>query len=244
MKRRNFLQAAAALSVPAFVPLTGVSASSSPFTSLIDPDSDRVLVIIQLFGGNDGLNTIIPLDQLEGLDKVRPKFFVNEGTVPKLTDTVGIHPIMDGMRSMFTDNRLQVIQNVGYPNHNRSHFRSTDIWTSGSRSDEYVQTGWVGRYLDTVHPGYPRGYPSGNNPDPAAISIGHTAHPTCEGSSINFSQTVEDPSDTTKTGSRPGQIAAQRQVRQRAELRTDDDPADQRLQFRDPEGVRPRSQRG
>lgn len=198
MKRRNFLQTAAALSVPTMMPFGTVRASTSPFTSLISPDSDRVLVIVHLFGGNDGLNTVIPLDQLEGLGNARGYFNVREKYTLKINDTVGFHPVMDGMKNMFSENRLQVIQSVGYPNHNRSHFRSTDIWTSGSASDDLVTSGWMGRYLETVNPGYPAGYPNSEDPDPPAISIGNIAHPTCEGDVMNFSQTVSDPANATQ----------------------------------------------
>jgi len=198
MKRRNFLQASAALTLPALAPITGIRASTSPFTSLIAPDSDRVLVIVHLFGGNDGLNTLIPLDQLKGLNEARSSFHVKEKDTLKISDTLGFHPQMDKMRDMFKDDRLRIVQSAGYPNHNRSHFRSTDIWTSASKSDELLTTGWMGRYLDTVNPGYPNGYPSKSQPDPPAISIGNIAHPTCEGMNINFSQTVDDPGNAAK----------------------------------------------
>ncbi|WP_198661710.1 DUF1501 domain-containing protein [Lewinella sp. IMCC34183] len=100
------------------------------------------------------------------------------------------------MANMFQDGKLKVVQSVSYPNQNRSHFRSTDIWTSGSDSKDFVNSGWVGRYLEDQFPGYPTGYPSEGQPHPPAISIGNSAHPTCEGTQINFSQTVENPLDT------------------------------------------------
>ena len=196
MKRRNFLQTAAAFTIPALMPITGVRASTSRFTSMIAPDSDRVLVIIHLFGGNDGLNTVIPLDQYDGLMNVRRSIAIDKNKVLKLTDKLGIHPEMGDMRNLFTEGKLGVVQSVGYPNQNRSHFRSTDIYTSGSAADEFLNSGWMGRYLDTQYSGYPVGYPNSGQPHPPAVSIGDVAHPTCEGPKINLAQTVLDPNNT------------------------------------------------
>ena len=198
MKRRKFLQSAAALSIPALMPITGARGGVNRFTNLISPDSDRILVIIHLFGGNDGLNTVIPLDQYDGLQSVRRQFAIDEGKVLGVTDTVGLHPSMTDMQSLFKEDRLKVIQSVGYENPVRSHFRSTDIWTSGSSSEVFEPTGWVGRYLETVYPGFPSGYPTSSQPHPPAISIGDTSHPTCEGSVGNLAQTVLDPTNTQK----------------------------------------------
>ncbi len=198
MKRRNFLQTAAVLGLPTVVPIAGLNAKkSSLFTSLIAPESDRVLVIVHLFGGNDGLNTVIPLDQYDGLVKVRPLLHIEKKQALKITDELALHPRMKGMQKMFADGSLNIVQSVGYPKQNRSHFRSTDIWTSGSRSDEVERTGWFGRYLDTIHPAFPVGYPSSDAPHPPAISMGNVAHATCEGANINFSQTVVDPENVT-----------------------------------------------
>ncbi len=198
MKRRNFLQTAAVLGLPTVVPIAGLSAKkSSLFTSLIAPESDRVLVVVHLFGGNDGLNTVIPLDQYDGLTSVRPLLYIEKKQALKVTDAVAFHPRMKGMQNMFSDGKLNVVQSVGYPKQNRSHFRSTDIWTSGSGADDIERTGWFGRYLDTLHPGFPDNYPNAQTPHPPAISLGNVAHGSCEGANINFSQTVVDPNNVT-----------------------------------------------
>ena len=210
MKRRNFLQSAAALTIPTFLPIPGMRANSNRFTSLIAPDSDRVLVIIHLFGGNDGLNTVVPLDQYDGLTQVRPLMYLDPKLTHKLTDKTALHPSMGAMSNLYKDGKLKVIQSAGYPNQNRSHFRSTDIWTTGSDADEFLSTGWMGRYLDTQLPGYPSGYPSEGQPHPPAISIGNVAHPTCEGPNINFSQTVEDPFNTTTLSDEMGMTTSDR----------------------------------
>ena len=196
MKRRNFLQAAATLSIPAFFPLTNTRASTSRFTSMIAPESDRILVIVHLFGGNDGLNTLIPLDQYDDLKAVRKDILIDQDKIHKLTDELGIHPEMRDLKNLFDEGKLRPVQSVGYPDQNRSHFRSTDIYTSGSAADEFLTTGWMGRYLDTQYTNYPVNYPNSSQPHPPAISIGDVAHPTCEGTKINFSQTVLDPDNT------------------------------------------------
>ncbi|MGB3799353.1 MAG: DUF1501 domain-containing protein [Lewinella sp.] len=178
------------------MPITGARGGVSRFTNLIAPDNDRVLVIIHLFGGNDGLNTVIPIDQYDNLHSVRNRFTIDESKVLKVTDKVALHPAMDDMQTLFKEDRLKIIQSVGYPNPVRSHFRSTDIWTSGSSSEVFEPTGWIGRYLETAYPGFPVGYPSSAQPHPPAISIGDSSHPTCEGAAGNLAQTVLDPNNT------------------------------------------------
>ena len=168
MKRRNFLQTAAAgtaASLPFF--LNGMplqTMAKSALFSNVNPDNDKVLVLIQLIGGNDGLNTIIPLDQYAGLAQVRGNIMIPEQNVLSLTDTVGVHPGLSVLRSLYEEGKAGVVQAVGYPNQNRSHFRSMDIWNSGSGAEETWSTGWLGRYLDSYFDGYPEGYPNEENP--------------------------------------------------------------------------------
>lgn len=165
--------------------VTAVTRSS--LFSMVNDTSDRVLVLIQLNGGNDGLNMVIPIDQYEGLNEVRPNLILPENAVLKLNDVTGIHTTMTGVQEMYKDGRLAVIQSVGYPNQNRSHFRSTDIWTTASDSDEFLTTGWLGRYLDLKYPGYPVGYPNQEHKDPFAITLGTVVSETCQGPQTNFS---------------------------------------------------------
>ncbi|MFM8437973.1 MAG: DUF1501 domain-containing protein, partial [Candidatus Kapaibacterium sp.] len=137
---------------------------------------DRILVLVQLAGGNDGLNMIIPLDQYALYKAARPAIAVPEtgtGAALKLTSATGIHPQMAAMQQMYANGLMRVIQNVGYPMPDNSHFRSTDIWMSASDSATVVETGWLGRWLDSVYPGFPAGYPSASMPHPVAISVGN-----------------------------------------------------------------------
>ena len=105
-------------------------------------------MIIQLSGGNDGLNTVIPYRN-DLYYKYRPTISIKENKVIKLSDSVGLHPSLSPLKRLYDDGLLAIINNVGYPNPNRSHFRSTDIWQTASDSNEYLQSGWVGRYLDS-----------------------------------------------------------------------------------------------
>jgi len=198
MKRRNFLRTAGAFSLASLAPLTGIRASGyTKLTSLINADSDKILILVHLFGGNDGLNTVIPLDQYENLSTIRGSLAIRSNRLLTITDKLALHTQMPGMKEMFSEGTLGIVQNVGYPDQNRSHFRSTDIWTSGSKADEVETTGWFGRHLDGVLPGFPANYPNSDEPHPPAISMGNVAHATCEGININYSQTVEDPGNIT-----------------------------------------------
>lgn len=191
MKRRQFLQSGSIISLPVLIGGLEISAfAHSSLFCLVNNNDDRVLVLIQLNGGNDGLNMVIPLDQYSGLSKVRPTLMLPENSVLKLTDKTGLHPAMSGLNRLYQEEKMAVIQSVGYPNQNRSHFRSTDIWTTGSDANKFLTTGWVGRYLDQKYPGYPADYPNENCPDPFAITIGNVVSETCQGPSTNFSFTL------------------------------------------------------
>jgi uncharacterized protein (DUF1501 family) len=174
---------------------------------LTNADSDRIFVLIQENGGNDGLNMVIPIDQYANLSLARPNLIIPENRVLKLTEETGLHPAMSGLKTLYDESKLAIIQNVGYPNQNRSHFRSTDIWDSGSTAEEVLPNGWIGRYLDTQHFGYPEGYPNENNPHPIAITLGPTVSETCQGLAANFSLAISDPTALlTIPGSGSGEL--------------------------------------
>ncbi|MBC6994673.1 DUF1501 domain-containing protein [Neolewinella lacunae] len=193
MNRRNFLRTGGALSIPALLQ-GGIAASPLElFTQFLDPNSDRVLVLIRLSGGNDGLNTLIGIDQLANLRSVRPNVALPDNGYINLNARVGLHKNMTGMRDLFDAGKLTAIQAVGYPNQNRSHFRSTDIWTSASAADEVLSTGWFGRYLEQDHPDFPIGYPNPEFDYPLAMTMGNVVSETCQGTSSNFSVAVNNP---------------------------------------------------
>lgn len=188
MKRRQFIQTGSLVTLPILLSGMEVTAiSRSSLFNLVNGDDDKVLVLIQLNGGNDGLNMVIPRDQYSGLTQVRPTLVLPENQVLPLTDKTGLHAKMTGMQQLFQEGKLAVLQSVGYPDQNRSHFRSTDIWTTASDSDEFLTTGWLGRYLDLKYPGYPVGYPNDEHPDPFAVTLGTVVSETCQGPSTNYS---------------------------------------------------------
>lgn len=201
MDRRKFLRRAGAFSLPLLGGVPGVrAAGASLFTSLLPPTSNKVLVLVQLAGGNDGLHTLIPTDQLGELQSLRSNIYMPPAGLQTLTPSLSMHSRMNGMKQMFDDGLLSIVQSVGYPNQNRSHFRSTDIWTTASDALEEVNTGWLGRHLEINYPGFPVDYPTTADPDPPAISMGNIANATCQGMVNNFSHTVDDPSDATELG--------------------------------------------
>ena len=111
------------------------------------PLGGRKLVVVQLTGGNDGLNTIVPL-QNDDYHRLRPKLALAPGVALPVSDGLGLNPGMEAIRRLFDDGRVCVINGVGYPDPDHSHFRSMDIWQTASNSSEYLDTGWLGRYLD------------------------------------------------------------------------------------------------
>jgi uncharacterized protein (DUF1501 family) len=145
MNRKSFIQtsslATASLMMPSFLKAFEVTNNNHI------PQGNKVLVVLQLSGGNDGLNTIIPITN-DIYYRERSKIGINKSIAIKLTDDAAIHPELTGLADIFHDGGMAVINSVGYPNPDRSHFRSMDIWQTGSQSSEFVTTGWLGRYLD------------------------------------------------------------------------------------------------
>lgn len=143
IKRKEFLQigslATTSLLLPRFL-----KAFEAPARV---PAGNKVLVVLQLSGGNDGLNTIIPYRN-DVYFKSRPGIGIARNKALALTDEAGLHPSLKAFKVLYDEGGLGIINGVGYPNPDRSHFRSMDIWHSASKSDEYINTGWLGRYLD------------------------------------------------------------------------------------------------
>lgn len=143
LNRRKFLQvgslASASLMMPKFL-------KSMEKANMVPP-GNKVLVVVQLSGGNDGLNTVIPYRN-DIYYKMRPQLAIQRDKALVLNDELGLHPSLDGLKSLYDDGSMGVLNSVGYPNPDRSHFRSMDIWQSASDSKDHWATGWLGRYLD------------------------------------------------------------------------------------------------
>jgi uncharacterized protein (DUF1501 family) len=130
------------------------------------PEKDKsILVLVQLAGGNDGLNTLVPYED-SNYYNLRPKIAIKKKDVIALNSTHGLHPSMTKMNDLYLGGKLGIVQNVGYPNPNRSHFRSTEIWETAMDSDRTSSTGWIGRFLDNACSGMPS-----DNHDPVAIHM-------------------------------------------------------------------------
>ncbi|HEX6915213.1 MAG TPA: DUF1501 domain-containing protein [Chitinophagaceae bacterium] len=145
IRRRRFLQVGSLATASLFVPkfLKAFEAKDSAPV----PPGNKVLVILQLSGGNDGLNTVIPVRN-DIYYRERPKLAIEREKSLILTDDAGLHPELKALADLYHEGNLGILNSVGYPNPDRSHFRSMDIWHSAANSDEYLDTGWIGRYLD------------------------------------------------------------------------------------------------
>ena len=197
MKRREFLGKSMAVTLPAIISGYSVKAfnENSPLVQALignGTDTDHVLVIVQLSGGNDGLNMVIPISTYSLYNAARTNIAIPENRILSLNGyaNTGLHPSMTGLQSMYNDTKLKVIQAVGYPQPNFSHFRATDIWMTASNSNQDVYTGWTGRYLNYEYPNFPNGYPNTSAPDPLAIQIGSTATLTTQGPSVNMAMSI------------------------------------------------------
>jgi uncharacterized protein (DUF1501 family) len=159
--RRQFLSggltlAAASIAVPAFIQRSalGLPQAATGATSIPGVPEERILVVVQLSGGNDGLNTVVP-HGLGEYYKARPGIAIGADKVLRLDNQVGLHPAMRAFKDLYDDGMLTVVQGVGYPNPNRSHFKSMDIWHTADTSA--TGDGWLGRYFDSECCGFGAG---------------------------------------------------------------------------------------
>ena len=151
--------------------------------------SKKIFILIQLLGGNDGLQTLVPLDNYRKITEARPNIYLPENKILPLrgTSDTGLHPALGGIKDMYDNGLAGFVQGVGYEHPNFSHFRSSDIWLTGSESSKVLYTGWMARYLETKFKNYPDGYPSHQQPDPPAIKIGDTGTFLFQGRAMDMS---------------------------------------------------------
>ncbi|HEY4148809.1 MAG TPA: DUF1501 domain-containing protein [Chitinophagaceae bacterium] len=200
MKRKDFLKnTVAGVMLPAF--LNGISLRALAGTPAMHAlsrymNDDRVVVLVQLAGGNDGLNTVIPLDQYSAYMAARSNIALPEDKILRLNgyDGAGLNPALPGLQQLFNDGKLGIVQAVSYPKPNFSHFRATDIWMTGADSDKVVNTGWAGRYLGNVYQGFPDNYPNAAMPDPLAIQVGSVVSSTFQGPAFTMGLAISNPS--------------------------------------------------
>lgn len=155
--RREFLRStvlgsALSWTVPTFLANTFSSLhaeAADSATQIATGKDSTILVVLQMAGGNDGLNTVVPFAD-DNYRKSRPRLGIAGKDVLKLNDFVGLHPGLTGLKELYDAGQLGVVQGVGYPNPNRSHFRSTEIWQTASDANRFEATGWLGRYFDNT----------------------------------------------------------------------------------------------
>ncbi|MBK8723845.1 MAG: DUF1501 domain-containing protein [Saprospiraceae bacterium] len=200
MKRRKFIQKAGiGMAIPSLLgnlPLFA-NENQSLLQEFLNPlvDTDHVLVLIYLGGGNDGLNTVIPIDSYTNLAAARNNILIPESKTLKLNGVTktALHPSLTGFQNLYNEGKLNIIQSVGYENQNFSHFRSTDIWSSASDADKTLDTGWLGRYLNEEFPGFPLNYPNSTNPDTLALQLFANQPLLFLGPNAQMSMTLSDP---------------------------------------------------
>jgi len=215
MNRRKFLRNSALFSAPLFfngVPVFAGNGVTHPWLQNLAKSTNycnKILIIVQLNGGNDGLNMVIPIDKYTELNNARSSLVIPSSSVLSLNNlgssgtstTTGLHPSMTGIQSLYNAGKIVLMQGVSYPNPNYSHFQAQDIWfssplspTTGTLPPDPLDTGWLGRTLDTTYPGFPNGYPTPNYPDPLAIQIGGALPLLIQGANINMGYNVPNPS--------------------------------------------------
>ena len=149
--RTSMLGAAVSLSLPAFLQKTFFTLDAQAADSAIQTINGKdgpILIVLQLAGGNDGMNTVIPYAD-DAYYRARPVIAIPRQSVIQLNDHIGLNPKLTGLKGLYDQGNLAILQGVGYPNPNRSHFRSTEIWQTASDSDKYANYGWIGRYFDS-----------------------------------------------------------------------------------------------
>jgi uncharacterized protein (DUF1501 family) len=205
MKRRSFIKNTS-VGLGAVSQLKVGKLNLSAFDTLykVGEENDNILVIVQLFGGNDGINTIIPKDWPDYYNRFRVKLNVPEKSSIPIGDPakgLAMHPslkngVNDGLYGLFKSGKLSIIQGVGYPNPNLSHFRSTDIWFAGvapSNDSQSLPTGWLGRYFDQ--------YKDKELPEsPYCIHVGESPLLLFQGKDTENAILVEDPEDFFEQG--------------------------------------------
>lgn len=189
---RSLKLLSAATTLPVFLGHTASALAEPTPRQRRKDDASRILVVVQLSGGNDGLNTVIPYTQ-DAYYRYRPRLAIKKNDVLKLGKEVGLHPAADGLKALYDAGHLAVVQGVGYPNPNRSHFVSMDIWHTADPGQR-THDGWLGRYVDACC--------EGTDPDPLeAIAIAQEAPLAMQGERFT-PMAFDDPGSLTWHGPR------------------------------------------
>ncbi len=189
MDRRKFIKQAAIVGAATPFLINGIPMKALSNTSFFNKvlnkadNNGNIMVLIQLHGGNDGLNTFVPLNMYDEYYNIRANVALpvnGKRKLIKLDENIsdkqqlGLHPDIFNFKKMYDEASAAVVQNVGYENMNMSHFRSRDIYFMGGDYNSNYRSGWIGRWLNHDYPGYPNNYPSTEYPDPLALELGNT----------------------------------------------------------------------
>lgn len=150
--RRTVLTSALSWTVPTFLANTFSALQAEAMdkdTQITTGKDSTILIVLQMAGGNDGINTVVPYGS-DYYYKARPRIGIKAEQILKLNDMVGLHPSLTGFKDLYDNGHLSIVQGVGYPNPNRSHFRSTEIWQTACDSETFEKYGWIGRYFDNA----------------------------------------------------------------------------------------------
>ncbi|MBT8305159.1 MAG: DUF1501 domain-containing protein [Bacteroidia bacterium] len=189
--RRSFLQALGLVGGGTMMLGGSTLTASRPSplaTALSESVSDRILVLIRLDGGNDGLNTIVPIYDYDIYANLRPSIKLPQNSLYNLTPEFGLPDFMSDLQSMWGEGAMKVVHGVGYQDSSLSHFRGSDIWAS-TVAEQNIETGWFGRYFENLYPDY-----IVNPPEiPAAVQIGSIGNLIFEGQDNNYAFSVANP---------------------------------------------------
>ena len=160
MTRREFIKkgltmVAVGMTAPSFLTRTALALNNpwdvAQLTSRPGVPDDRILVVVQMGGGNDGLNTVVPFAN-DAYYHARPNLAVPQKDIIRITDEVGFHPSLAKVKELYDKGSMAIVQGVGYPNPSRSHFKSMEIWQTADPEGRIVRYGWIGRYFDSKCP--------------------------------------------------------------------------------------------
>lgn len=191
LSRSEFLRRMALLSGGVGLGISGIPGqayATMPAGFVNSVPEGNILVIIQLVGGNDGLNTVIPAENDQYFAK-RPDIAIKKENALALKNGMYLHPSMSGIKSLYDQGNVAIVQSVGYANPNRSHFRATDIWNTGSDANVVWEEGWAARFLAEKYPTYPIGMPT----QPMAIQLGSVESMLFQSDLGRFGTVFEDP---------------------------------------------------
>ena len=191
MKRKEFIKQLGLLSGGTVMSYSGIQLNAfavNPLKVNLEAADGKILVLVQLQGGNDGLNTLVPIEDAKYYNARKTINIKKEETL-KINNTLGFHPSLIGFKELFDKNSLSIIQNVGYEQPDRSHFRSTDIWLSASDSKQQIIDGWAARFLENQNPSYPGMLPA----EPMAIQLGSVESMLLQGKFGSMGTVFEDP---------------------------------------------------